>query len=401
MEKENPMASAEVSLELDTTERILFAHSPLKAFGFTLVSLCFTLICWFSIQDDATVRYGFTVFSLLFVIAGLFGVFWRRVLDIDLIQRRVRDVRGMWPNPTTTLRNLDDAEGIWLRMEYRNSGSKSNREKVPWWTVSLKYRNEKGTKLFVTRDEIEGRGKWEHLAERLNLMAVDATGEKEERKSPEALDTTVATKPQTARKFDRPVQPADSLAEIRVEQGRRTVVLPPTGFSGGLVFLVLFGTAFSAMGGSVLFSTLGIIDMQVQGSPWTIQLVPPIFIFMGLGIIWLGIRGSYSSLSLGVDGDELYIEQLAFGRCSGRRSVRLSEIEKIDVAGDVRSRHRSGANIRIGGLELGRKQYRPRNSEVVVRSDSKILRFGGFLPKADKEWLADLCRFAARHRVLA
>jgi hypothetical protein len=141
--------------------------------------------------------------------------------------------------------------------------------------------------------------------------------------------------------------------------------------------------------------------MQVQGSPWTIQLVPPIFIFMGLGIIWLGIRGSYSSLSLGVDGDELYIEQLAFGRCSGRRSVRLSEIEKIDVAGDVRSRHRSGANIRIGGLELGRKQYRPRNSEVVVRSDSKILRFGGFLPKADKEWLADLCRFAARHRVLA
>ena len=51
----------------------------------------------------------------------------------------------------------------------------------------------------------------------------------------------------------------------------------------------------------------------------------------------------------------------------------------------------------IGDLTLEKKRYRVRESEVVVRSDKKILRFGDFLCESDKAWIADLCRFAVHH----
>ena len=393
------MAAADVSLKLDTKDRLLFAHSPMRALVFALVSLGFTAICWFAIRDSDPIRYGFTAFSLLFVAAGVAGTFWRMELDVDLLRRRVRQVRGMWPNPLTTSRSLDEADGVWLTMEYRSSGSQGNRRKVPWWFVSLRFPDEKkGTALFATRREVEGYQQWEDYARRLELPAVDATDQEAERRDWASLDESMAERSNNgATTAPVPVQPVGSAAEFRTANGRRELVLPPLGFSGGLVVLVLFGGAFTAMGAGPLLASLGFIDMRVQGSEAALLLIPPIFLLMGGGIIWLGIKGSFSSTVLGVTAGALYMEQVTFGRRSGREEIRLDEVESIEVSGDVRSRRRRASFVRIGGVSVGRKAHRERDCEIVLRSDRKILRFGSFLSDPEQEWLADVCRFAAHY----
>lgn len=398
------MAAADVNLKLDTPDRIWFAHSPFRALVFTAISVGFMLLCWFAIRDEPAARYGFTAFSALFVLAGVLGMFWRMELDIDLVRRRVRQVRGMWPHPNSIIRRLGDADGIWLLKEYRSSGS-NGRSKVPWWCVSLKFPDEKnGTRIFATRSEVEGFEKWERYAQRLQLPAVDATNGEPRRKDWQALDDKVAGRQRKMggayAPMPIPVQPAGSRARFVTREGRREIVLPPVGFSGGLVLLVLFGGAFVALGGGAVLASLGLIDVRIQGSETAILIVPPVFVLAGFGVIWVGVKGSFGSLILGVDGQELYTEVVTFGRRSGREAVALAEVESVSVSGDVRSRRRQGGYISIGGVSAGNDRYRTRDGEVVVRSDRKIIRFGGALCDAEKVWLANVCRFAAHHHTV-
>ena len=160
------------------------------------------------------------------------------------------------------------------------------------------------------------------------------------------------------------------------------------------MFLLLFGGAFAALGIAGFAAVLGIIEMEVQGSEVAIMIVPPVFVLVGLGVIWLGIVGSYKETIVGVVSGELFVEGRAFGRRSGRRAIPLADIESVSVAGDVRSRQRTGVNVDIGGVRLGNKKYRDREDEIVVRADQKILRFGSSLPEADRVWLADACHYA-------
>ncbi|MDH3418167.1 MAG: hypothetical protein OEM78_01740 [Gammaproteobacteria bacterium] len=389
------MAAAAVKLRLEEPSRILFAHSPLGAFVFTLIALGFTWGCWrFVPAEEGIVRWIFVGFCLLFVLAGVFGIFWRYELDIDLGRRRIRIRRGFWPSPQTSDHGLDEADGVWLTMDYRSSGSKSKR-KVPWWFVSLKFPGEKkGTRIFVTRNETEGFAKWEHYAERLRLDAVDATGDEPQRRSWEALDEKLVSSEREDRPVRAPTPPAGTVIRTRSNRGWKEVLLPAPGFNGGLVFLVLFGGAFTALGITALLAVLGVIDMQVQGSEVAMAIVPPVFVLVGLGVIWLGIIDSYKETIIGVVSGELFIERLAFGRRSGRRAIPLADIESVSVAGDVRSRHRTGVNVDIGGVRLGKKKYRDREDEIVVRADQKILRFGSSLPEEDRTWLADACHYA-------
>jgi len=391
------MATADVSIKLDEPNRIWFAHSPYKALVFLLIAAAFTATCWYAIQDEPMVRMFFVGFSLLFVLAGVAGVFWRLEVDIDLVGRRVRIVRGMWPTPKVIVRQLDEADGVWLAIKYRSSGSKSKR-KVPWWFVSLKFPEEKkGIRLAALSNEVDAYSKWEYYAERLRLNAVDATEKEPKRRSWEKLDENLAS--QTSDEHPEPVHapnpPMGSTIELLSNRGRREILLPALGVSLGLVFLILFGGVFAIMGGSLLLAALGIIDIQVEGSETAINLIPPIFMLVGLGIIWLGVKGSYSATVIGVENSELFKEYLAFGKRSGRKSVPLIDIESVSVAGDVRSRHRSDGRIRVGGVSIGKRTYRRRDDEVVVRSDQGILRFGGSLSKEERTWLADACYYAA------
>lgn len=162
----------------------------------------------------------------------------------------------------------------------------------------------------------------------------------------------------------------------------------------GLIFMLLFGGAFFAIGGCALLASIGVFDMQVQGSEAAVMIVPPVFVLAGLGIVWLGVRGSYSAMIVGVENSTLFTENLAFGRRSGRKSIQLANIESGSVGSDVRSRRRTGGGIRVGGVAVGVGKYRERENEVVVRSDEKILRFGGALTEAEKTWLADACYYA-------
>ena len=108
------MASADVSLRLDEANRIWFAHSPYKALLFALISFGFTATCYYAIQDEPTIRWLFVAFSLLFVLAGIAGVFWRVEVDIDLVGRRIRILRGMWPSP----KDRNSGTGSPLRMSH-------------------------------------------------------------------------------------------------------------------------------------------------------------------------------------------------------------------------------------------------------------------------------------------
>ena len=391
------MASSAVNLKLDTEDRIWFAHAPSRAFFFTLVSLGFTWICWHFIRDEPTVRIIFVAFSLLFVIAGVLGFFWRMELDIDLTRRQVRLVRGMWPAPETSTRPLDEADGVWLTMKYRSSGSK-NKRRVPWWFINLKFPDEKkGTRLFATRSEVAGYKKWEYYAKRLQLDAIDATAEDPQRHSWQDLDDSLAvqSKETDSRPQRVPEPPPGSKIELLWDQGQKEILLPAPGFSAGLVFLFLFGGTFAALGGSFLLATLRILDATVQGSELSQMIIPPIFILIGLGIIWIGIRGSFSALIIGVENGELFTQNQAFGKRSGRKSVPLNQIESVGVGKDIRSRNPTGQGITVGGVTVGNKRYRSRDNEVVVRSDQKILRFGRGLTATDRAWLADACYFAA------
>ncbi|NNC63235.1 MAG: hypothetical protein HKN84_00495, partial [Gammaproteobacteria bacterium] len=243
------MASADVKLRLDGPTRIVFAHAPLSAAWFTLIGVGFTWACWRFIPiEEGIVRWVFVGFCSLFVVVGVFGIFWRHELDIDLTRRRARTVRGFWPAPKHSDRGLDEADGIWLTMDYRSSGSKKKR-KVPWWFVSLKFPGEKkGTRIFVSRDETEGFKKWEHYAERLQIDAVDATGKEPQRKSWETLDEKLASPGREDQPVRAPTPPSGTVIRTRSNRGWKEVLLPAPGFSGGLVFLVMFGGAFAAFG---------------------------------------------------------------------------------------------------------------------------------------------------------
>lgn len=392
------MASADVRLRMDEPHRIRFAHSPLSALGFTLVSAGFTYVCWRFITDAPGVRWGFVAFSLLFVVVGMFGIFWRLELDIDLTRRRVRRRRGFWPAPKISEHALDDIDGVWLTMQYRSSGSKSKR-KVPWWLVRLKFPGDKkGTAVFASADETKGYQQWEYFAERLKIDAVDATTDTPQRRSWEELDEGIAAT--EASRFDvrcPSSPPAGSAIELSSHRGRKEALLPALGFNKGLVFLALFGGVFVAMGSLVVLGSLGVIDVDVQGSGVALAVVPPVFVLLGLGVIWLGVWGSYTATAIGAGNGELYTVNVVFGRRSQRRAVRIDEIEAVGVAGDVRSRHRQGGFIEVGGMRFGKRKYREREKEVVVRSDARILRFGRSVTEPDREWLADACRYAAVH----
>lgn len=218
------MAAADVSLKSDQSHRIWFAHSPFKAFIFTLISLGFTWICWNFIRDEEIVRNIFVGFSLLFVAVGVLGMFWRMELDIDLGSRRVRIRRGMWPVPKPSHRQLDAADGVWLTMEYRSSGSKSKR-KVPWWFVSLKFPDEKrATRIFASGNEVDGYQKWEYYAERLRLDAVDATAGEPQRKAWQNLDDDLAAQSneRESRPLRAPNPPGDStINSFRIAAARK------------------------------------------------------------------------------------------------------------------------------------------------------------------------------------
>lgn len=393
------MASADVTLKLDQPGRIRFAHSPSSAFVFTLIGAGITWLCWRFIADDEFFRVFAVGFSSLFVLVGLFGTFWRLELDIDLNSRKVRIVRGFWPSPKTRHRQLDEADGVWLSMEYRSSGSKSKR-KVPWWFVSLKFPDEKkGTRIFTTASEVEGYKKWEYFAGRLQLDAVDRSGEQEQRESYTNLDENLAEKRTENRRspLRNPNPPAGSEIELLSDRGRKEIMLPALGFNAGLVFLFFFGAVFAALGASVLLAELGILDMNVQGSDVALRIIPPIFVLVGLGIIWLGIKGSYSATIVSVENSQLFTESLAFGKRSGKSAVAIKDIESVSIAGDVRSRGQNGAHITIGNVPIGKRKHRKRENEIVVRTDKKILRFGASLNAAEQTWLENACNYAAVH----
>ena len=131
------MAAAAVKLRLEEPSRILFAHSPLGAFVFTLIALGFTWGCWrFVPAEDGIVRWIFVVFCLLFVVAGVFGIFWRYELDIDLGRRRISIRRGFWPPPQTSDHGLDGLahDGLpFLGIEGQAEGALVVRESEVSW----------------------------------------------------------------------------------------------------------------------------------------------------------------------------------------------------------------------------------------------------------------------------
>jgi hypothetical protein len=370
--REIAMSSADVNLKIDQPDRMRFAHSPPRALVFAVIAGGFAWLCWHYVSDAPVARYALTGFALLFVIVGVLGFFWRLELDIDLVNRSVRMRRGFWPAAKIRQRRLDEADGVYLRMEYRSSGSKNNRRKVPWWFVSLKFPDEKkGTRIHATASEVVGYQQWERFAKRLQLDAVDATEKgSETRKSWDDLD------------------------ENLVEQSARGLEAP-LGFNKGLVFLFLFGGIFTALGTFVLLSVLGVIDVPVSGSKAALYIIPPLFILVGIGIVWLGVKGSYSATIIGVANGSLFSENLAFGKRSGRQAIPLANIESVEVAGDVSSKSLRGARVKIGGVPIGHRNYRNRKDEIVVRGDSTILRFGQSLGDTARVWLARACRYAA------
>ena len=391
------MASADAPLRLDKPDRIRFAHSPLSALMFTVISLAFAWLCWNYIQDSQAIRIGFTAFALLFVAVGLLGIFWRLEIDIDLRRRRATIRRGFWPNPKERNRTLDELEGIGLSLKYRSSGTKNSKRKAPWWYITLKFSgDQKGTDVFVSANERAAYERWEYIAKRLQVDAIDNTSESPQRRDWQHLDTSLQSKVQQEvdSRTRPPEQPADSKVTILEQGSQKELLLPRLGFNGGLVFVLLFGSAFAALGAGALLANFGVLDMDVEGGTLAMTIIPPVFILVGLGTMWLGISGSFSSLVVGIENGLLYTEYLGFRMRSGRKSVALAEIESLDIGGDVRSRQRSGRRMTIGGLTLGSNRYRDRENEVVVRSDKQILRFGSSLGEADRAWVADVCRYA-------
>lgn len=132
----------------------------------------------------------------------------------------------------------------------------------------------------------------------------------------------------------------------------------------------------------------GVWDVPVSGSRAVGWVMGVLFCLVGLAIMFAAVWGSYAREMVHEEHGGLLFRTSFLGRRHRRRFVPKREIEEVVLRETTsRRRHRRGAASRG---RAGRTQ-----EEVVVRSDTQVVRIGSDLGAEAQQWLIQALRFLA------
>jgi hypothetical protein len=399
------MRASEVRVKRESHSELYFAHTPLSGAVFAGLGMVFGYIP-FHVDADIFAKGVVGGLGALFVLFGTLGAFWRCQLHLDLVSRSYTRTRGFWPSPKTIRGSLDELNGVIMTLEWhRTKSSRGGRTERPCWKISLDFQGwDRPISVEALGDERKAYERFEHYAKTLRTWAVDRTGEQEKKRTWDTLDVSVTEAArhaqlrtlQQAVPTDASVPPPGSAIRVSGYEGSRTVLLPPLGFSGGLIVLVLFGGVFAGVGGLFMLAKVGLYT-ELTGHTVTVKessaaagwVISSLFMVVGLGIATLSIVGSYGREQIQETGGALVTSFLVFGHPLRVRRIQKTDVEEVDLRADITARRRRTRGVRIGNVRVGTAapDRRPRQSEVFFRSDKTIVRVGRHLSDADKRWL--------------
>jgi hypothetical protein len=381
------MAAMPLRRESDT--ELHFAHAPSSGWLFAAIGIAIAVEGPHFIDEDAW-QWMVVVFGVLCVAIGMGGAFWRFELTFDLLTRTYRGRKGFWPSPRPLQGSFEQIEGVVLtRKWWRRSGSNGGSRAHAVWSVGLALPgwDEPVSVLESTREE-KGYRLLEELARKLQVAALDRTGESETRRSWQHLDRPLAEADPVEAGSGAPGQPpADSRIEWLPLSGASRIALPPSGISLGAFLMVLFGLAFAAFGTLALLAVSGIWDVPFEGSRATAWGLGGVFVLVGLGIVVLALVGSFGREVVHEEPGVLVYRIEFLGRSIRRVPLPKREIERVARVSATKA-HRGGAAARVGGVQVGvtsRAGEVPH--EVQIRSDRRIVRLGAGLRPDEQAWL--------------
>jgi hypothetical protein len=395
---------SEVKLKRESERELFFAHYPLGGVVVAVFGAAFGYLPTYLGADPGT-RWVFDAGGGFLALVGLFGAFWRYELRLDLLARTYTRRRGFWPSPKRATGSLDELKGVILTQQWdRSSSSRGGATYHPWWKVSLDFQGwEKPVSIEALGSEQKGQERLEYYAKKLKVPAVDRTGELEKKRNWDELDLGLADRERRPLAEERQVAAVDPSvppprSRIRVTgyPGHRAVVLPSLGCNGGMVFLVLFGLVFAAFAVFFMLAKSGLYTeltgkgiTVTESSPLAGWIISSLFLLIGLGIMMLGVVGSYGIDEIEESGEALIYRFRFLNWPLRSRRVLKREIEEIELRGDISPQRAALSTIKVGKFEFGTTPGKMRAPvpEVFIRSDKQIFRIGQHLSQAEKEWL--------------
>jgi hypothetical protein len=360
--------SSDVRLKRESDAELYFAHPPLAAFLFTLAGCGFIFIV--SLADNPPPRWMY-LFMAIFPAFGLLGTFWRLEIRLDLLTRRYHLRRGFWPWVSDRQGSLDELRGVVLSKNWRRRSSKNRSSEYIVWSVALDFHEDgKPISVFASRREEEARQRLEHLARKLGLPAIDRTGGEESVRAPDELDRSLQRRSLGSAAPSSVGPPPLGGIEVDAGPTGRVILLPPTRFGVGGIFLLLFGLAFTSFALLALGAALEIVPMKVSGSRGALAAIATVFTVFGTAIMALPFVAIRARERIEESGDALAFSTALFGRNFGEKRLRRDRIEEIALRDNTSSKGATG-------------------QEVFVRSDATVVTLGRDLDPEALRWLRE------------
>ena len=143
------------------------------------------------------------------------------------------------------------------------------------------------------------------------------------------------------------------------------------------MFLALFVLPFFAFGAVALASVTGWTEIEVRGSLAAIWIVGGVFVALGVAGWTAVILGGVAQEIVRVDGEALVVSLRAFGYHYRIRRLPRRAIEGVSIK-PTRSSARTRAARRSGIPK----------TDVVLRTDDRVVRIAGDLPPESQRWLS-------------
>src|SRR5262249_19074948 len=124
------------------------------------------------------------------------------------------------------------------------------------------------------------------------------------------------------------------------------------------------------------------IKENPPGSTW---FIAPIFVIIGLGVMYLAVWIWMAREFVAESGDEIAFGVWSFGRAWRMRRMKKNDVEEVELKPMPLSDGRR--TISIGGTSFQQgPTARPRH-QVCVRSHTETLRTGAALSEGEQDWL--------------
>lgn len=375
----------DVTLQRENERELVFANRPAAAFtvglGFALVGYA----TWALLPDRR--RWFLLAVALVAVAISAAAMLRRERLVLDLANHRYLREAGYWPRPERRSGSLAEVEHVELALRARSRGllPRAGRRQQLYWVVSLKFRgNDEPYALLEERSERRAYNRFEALARKLRVPALDRTGG-EDRLTPwEQVEQPLAERQPAGMHAPVAIPPPPAASGIRFSDvpGRRRIELPAHGFNYGVPVLYLLPAALVAFGAALLWQS------AQSGAPGGFVLAA-VFLLIGLGLGFL-----FSAAVFGHEWIAESREHLLIGNELAGITWRRQRIAKRDLrAIEIRKALRAAVTAQAGS---GAPAPVPTYSEVVLRATTRLRRFGAHLSPEERAWLRDALVAMAR-----